>query len=453
MPIPGRGPWAMKCPKCEAENPETSLLCSGCRAKLDAARERSLFQTETLQTPVKELMTGSAMTGKKISRRHFLKSSAAGIAGFTYLPYNREKRAKDPRESKFICRTLGKTGIRIPVIGMGMLLSGNADLMRAALDAGITHFDTTAGLPQQLRNEIMIGEVLKGRSRESFIFGPKIHLPRNQTTGLYERSATEEEFLKKLDASLKRLKMDYVDILYHHGVSRKESAFYEPIMKAMDKAKKEGKTRFLGLTTHMNVAEAVQAAADSNFYEVVMAAYNSRQKDQLQIKNAIAKAARAGLGVVAIKVIRGVEEGEKSTNPKASLKWVLQDPNVHATIPGFSTFDEMNVDLSIMEDLTLTDEEKEDLKRASHEPGLYCQGCGRCLKQCPAGLPIPDLMRAYMYAYGYRQPALARSLVASLELPGRICEDCSSCAVKCLNGWNIAGKIRELAAFQIQATP
>jgi predicted aldo/keto reductase-like oxidoreductase len=219
-------------------------------------------------------------------------------------------------------------------------------------------------------------------------------------------------------------------------------------MKAMDRAKKEGKTRFLGLTTHMNVAEAVQAAADANFYDVVMAAYNSRQKDQLRIKEAIAKAAAAGLGVVAIKVIRGAEKGEKSTNPAASLKWVLQDTNIHATIPGFSTYEEMETDLSVMADLTLTDAEKEDLKRANLEPGLYCQGCGQCLKQCPAGLPIPDLMRAYMYAFGYRQAALARSLLASLELPDRICEDCSSCTVTCLNQWDVGEKVRDIVHFR-----
>jgi len=388
------------------------------------------------------------MDRKVISRRHFLKSSVAGIAGFMCLPSNTEKQDKNPEERKFIFRTLGKTGIRVPVIGMGILLTGNPYLMRAALDAGISHFDTTAAHPQQERNETMIGEVLKGRPRESFIFGPKIHLPRNQITGLYEKGATEEEFLKKLDASLKRLRMDYVDILYHHDVSRKESALHEPVMNAMDKAKRAGKTRFLGLTTHMNVAEAVQAAVDSNFYEVVMAAYNFRQKDQLQIRKAIAKAADAGLGVVAIKVIRGeLEEEEKPTNPSASLKWVLQDPNVHATIPGFSTYEEMNIDLSVMEDLTLTELESEALKRAASVAGFYCHGCGQCLKQCPDELPIPDLMRAYMYAYGYRQPPLAQSLLASLNFPRHVCEDCSSCAVSCLNRWNIAEKIRDLDTF------
>lgn len=195
--------------------------------------------------------------------------------------------------------------------------------------------------------------------------------------------------------------------------------------------------------------EAVQAAADSNFYEVIMAAYNFKQKDYLQVREAIARAANAGLGVVAIKVIRGeLEEGEKPVNPRASLKWVLQDPNVHATVPGFSTFEEMNIDLSVMEDLTLTNAEKEGLKSAASVAGLYCQGCGQCLKQCYAELPIPDLMRAYMYAYGYRQPALAQSLVASLDLPRRVCEDCSSCPVICLNKWDVAGKIRDIICLR-----
>jgi predicted aldo/keto reductase-like oxidoreductase len=385
------------------------------------------------------------MDRKPITRRRFLESSAAGLAGWLYFSPKKKRQEKGSGERKLVFRTLGKTGIRVPVIGMGILVPGNPDLVRAALDAGITHFDTTADHPQQEHNETMLGEILSGRPRESFVFGPKIHLPRNPTTGLYERGATEEEFKKKLDASLRRLKMDYVDILYHHAVSRKEVALYEPVMNAMDKARRAGKTRFLGLSSHQNMAEAVRAAADSNFYEVVMAAYNFRQKDHLQIREAIAKAASAGLGVIAIKVIRGeLEEGEKPTNPKASLKWVLQNPHVHATIPGFSTFEEMNIDLSVMADLDLTDAEKEDLKRAALRPSLYCQGCGRCLTQCAAGLPIPDLMRAYMYAYGYRQPALAQSLVASLDLPRRACEDCSSCSVVCLNQWDIGEKVREV---------
>ena len=389
----------------------------------------------------------------KLNRRIFLRNTSIGVLGAGL--YGKEcfatniKNQKNNSPGKLVYRTLGKTGIRVPVIGMGILTAGSTALIKAALDAGITHFDSTAAQPQQIRNEEMIGEVLKGWPRESFIYGTKIHLPQDYKTGLYEKTATENKFTEYLDAALKRLQMDYVDILYHHMVSRRESAFYEPVMKAMEKAKKAGKTRFLGVTSHSNVPEAINAAVDSKFYEVVMASYNPRQLNNLQVKDAIANAAKAGLGVVAIKVIRGdIEEGQKRINPGASLKWVLQDPNVHATVPGFSNFEEMNIDLSVMEDLNLTSTEMNDLKREDSYIGLFCQGCGQCLQTCKSILPIPDLMRAYMYVYGYRQPSLANSLLSSLKLPHKVCDNCSSCKVVCQNGWNVSEKIRDIVRLK-----
>ncbi|MGD2124012.1 MAG: oxidoreductase, partial [Gemmatimonadota bacterium] len=245
------------------------------------------------------------------------------------------------------------------------------------------------------------------------------------------------------------LQLDYVDIVYHHMISRRESAFHEPAMNAMVKAKEAGKARFLGMTTHSNVPEAIHAAVDSEFFEVVMASYNPRQADLPEVREAIARAAGAGLGVVAIKVIRGdVEAGQRPVNPVASLKWVLQDSNVHATVPGFGGFEEMNADLSVMEDLRLTEAELDDLRREASGPSMFCLGCGQCLNLCNAELPIPDLMRAYMYTYGYRQPALAQSVLASLELPHQICEGCSSCVVECRNGWQVMEKIRDVVRLR-----
>jgi predicted aldo/keto reductase-like oxidoreductase len=332
---------------------------------------------------------------------------------------------------------------------MGILSAGTPELMRAALDAGITHFDSTAAQPQQIRNEQMIGEVVKERPRDSFIYGTKIHLPQDPSTGLFREAATEAEFTRKLDQALQNLQLDYVDIVYHHMISRTESAFHEPAMNAMLKAKEAGKARFLGMTTHSNVPEAVHAAVDTEFFEVVMASYNPRQADLPQVREAIARAAGAGLGVVAIKVIRGdVERGQGPVNPVASLKWVLQDENVHATIPGFGTFQEMEADLSIMEDLRLTEAELDDLRKEASGPSMFCLGCRQCLEACSVDLPIPDLMRAYMYAYGYRQPALAQNLLTSLELPPQVCEGCSSCAVECSNGWPVAEKIRDVTRLR-----
>jgi predicted aldo/keto reductase-like oxidoreductase len=135
-------------------------------------------------------------------------------------------------------------------------------------------------------------------------------------------------------------------------------------------------------------------------------------------------------------------------NPAAALKWVLQDPNVHTIVPGFTTFEQMNTDLAVMQDPTLTDTEKKDLRKEASLPGLYCQGCRTCLGQCPEHLPIPDLMRAYMYTYGYPNLTHAQDLVLSLNLPDRVCEDCTLCPVKCSIGFNVSKKIRDVARLR-----
>jgi predicted aldo/keto reductase-like oxidoreductase len=105
----------------------------------------------------------------------------------------------------------------------------------------------------------------------------------------------------------------------------------------------------------------------------------------------------------------------------AALKWALQDPNVHTIIAGFTTFDQLETDLKVLRDLSLSKSEKENLRRAALQTGLYCQGCGKCLGQCVKQLPIPDLMRAYMYLYGYRNLVEAQDLISSLNLPAGLC--------------------------------
>ena len=81
---------AIKCPKCQAENPGTSLFCGGCGARLDAAEDPSLFQTETLQTPVKEITTGSTFAG----RYQIIEELGKGGMGKVYKVFDQEVQAK-----------------------------------------------------------------------------------------------------------------------------------------------------------------------------------------------------------------------------------------------------------------------------------------------------------------------------------------------------------------------
>jgi predicted aldo/keto reductase-like oxidoreductase len=397
------------------------------------------------------------MSKKEMDRREFLKSSTAGLGAFLFLPAGEQRAGKtilaqqrDP--GKFPTRVLGKTGLRLPVITMGVMNSDNPNLIKAALDAGLKHLDT-AHVYMRGKNEEVIGEVIKGRSRESLLISTKVNLPRNETTGSYAEGATEEAFLSRLDISLKRLGVDYVDILHHHGVGKREQVLYEPILNAMAKAKKAGKVRFTGISTHSNEPETIQAAIDSKFYDVVATAFNFRQKHQEEMKKAVARAAEAGLGVIGMKAMGGSPRSNygrdrQPEDAQVALKWVFQDPNIHMVIAGFTAFDELEMDLKIMENMTLTKPEKAHLQRMLSMTSLYCQGCDKCLSSCRQNLPIPDLMRAYMYLYGYRNLGAAQDLVSSLRLPAQVCGDCASCPVQCVSGFPVSSRIRDVVRLQ-----
>jgi uncharacterized protein len=387
-----------------------------------------------------------------MGRRDFLKSTAAVVGGFVYLSANEKsspEKGQEKTEEKITYRTLGKTGMKLPVITMGVMNTSNPNLVRAALGNGLYYLDT-AQTYQRGTNESMIGEVLKGRPRDSFAIATKARLSINQTTGLYTEEATEEAYAQKIDTSLKNLGLDYIDIYHHHGVWVKETALYEPVLNAMVKAKKAGKIRFIGITTHRNEPEILDAAVESKVYDVILPAYNFRQKHGEEVKKAIARAAAAGLGVIAMKTIGG--NAGTYNNPQidapACLKWALQDPNVHTVITGFTTFDQLEVDLKVLGSFSLSRLEKENLRLAALQSSLYCQGCGTCLGACVKQLPIPDLMRAYMYLYGYRNLVEAQDLLLSLNLPANPCGDCGACPVQCLNRWNVSERLQNIVRLR-----
>jgi len=391
------------------------------------------------------------MTKKKtcMNRRNFISKGLTGIASAVAFSHIRSmgtasKREEVGKERKLVYRTLGRTGIKLPIVSMGTMDAISEALVRTALDAGIRHI-ATAQYYARGRAEEFVGKIIKNYKREDIILATGvIPQPIDYSSGVFSKDTDISRFEKEFEGSLKRMDTDYVDFFYLPFAAKKESVLFEPLMKSMEKIKKAGKARFLGIGSHSFVPEAVRAAADSGFYDVAMLAYNFQIKDIEERKEAVAYAANKGMGIVAMKTITGeswmtANEQVPVSNPKAALKWVLQNENIHTAVPGFTTFDQLETDLSVMDDLTLTPEEKKylELARANHKDSLFCQGCGTCLKQCKIAPDIPTLMRSYMYAYGYRDLVAAARSIESVKDNPIACADCSSCVVKCRMGFDI----------------
>lgn len=398
--------------------------------------------------------------GQEMKRREFIGKAAFGLmsAGCAAPFFNKEIFSQE-KESKIIYRTLGRTNLRIPIVSFGVMNSDSPDLIKRALDMGIIHLDT-AHVYLRGNSERVIGEVLeRNGNRDKVCVATKMRFARDNGKRVFllrgsarEPGATEENLFEQLETSLQRLRTDYVDILYLHSCYSPQMATYEPLMNALLKAKKRGKTRFIGTTTHADMANVIRATVDAGVYDVVLTAYNYVQEEREEVKKAIQYAAEKGVGVVAMKTQGGrrlQQNPDVEINNQAALKWVLNDENVCTTIPGMTTFEQLNLNMGVMNDLTLTGGEQRDLEVAASMRGtLYCQNCRSCVPTCPHGVEIPKLMRSFMYAKSYGNYIQARITIA--ELPDRqgldVCQECSDCTASCRRDINIGSRIRSLIA-------
>ncbi|HPR62647.1 MAG TPA: aldo/keto reductase [Thermoanaerobaculia bacterium] len=390
---------------------------------------------------------------KSTNRRTFIRMGVAGVAGLSagaLKGQEPEKKTPSGKEETnphpIPRRKLGRTGIEVPILSMGAQAEDPA-VYRAAAKAGITHFDT-AETYNRGQHEEMLAEAMKDFPREQLLIGTKVYMHADQKTGLYPKNLSISSFYEKFEGSLKRLKMDYVDILYIHSVTSAGGVSCAPLMEALVKLKKEGKTRAIGLSTHTNEAQVIDAAREAKVYEVILTSYNFLQPHSAEMQRAIEQGAKAGIGFVAMKTQAGVFYDRERKEPipmKAALKWALSNPHIATAIAGFTTFDQLEEDLAAVQDLSLSAEEKKGLRLVEGKAGLYCSQCRQCLDQCPHSLSIPDYMRAYMYAYGYRNLSKAYQTLSEFKGKAVPCTECPSCTVTCAKQFDVKMKVLDVA--------
>lgn len=406
------------------------------------------------------------------SRREFLikaigGTAAAGILGKAGLKMQAQdlkdaKAQKGAAAAKPLLRTLGRTGLKIPVVSMGVMNADNPALVKRSYEMGIRHFDTAWGY-QKGRNEEMVGSVFKElNARDQVIIATKVPPARPELMDQMGDKLVEEEFLARLDQSLARLQTDHVDILYIHNISDPVILKRPGLLAAVDKAQKTKKVRFVGFSTHRNMAECINAAVPMGRFDVILTSINYAMADDKALLEAMAAAAKAGIGLVAMKTqckqawakesgAAGPEYHEGSVWHAALLKWALRVDSVTTAIPGYTTFQQLETDWKVAFSLEYTPEEAKFLA----DPGVTlaldhaCRQCGGCAGTCPQGVDVPALVRAHMYAADYGNFLEMRRALD--EIPAghglRSCAGCSDCTAACVRGVQVARRLGELRSI------
>jgi hypothetical protein len=397
---------------------------------------------------------------EKTSRRAFLVKpleyvAAAGLVSAIVPSLRAQPRGA---QQKIITRTLGKTGISLPVVSLGFMNASAPDLIRRAYDVGMRHVDTAA-FYQGGRNEEIVGATIKTMGvRDSVVIGTKVFL---RGVGVSAKDAqARDAFRQVAEASLKRLQTDHVDILYYHAVDSAEDLRAEGPLQALAELKKEGKTRFIGLSTHQG-AVVLPEAVRLGLFDVGLVPVNYTMASNKALLDAVDQAAKAGMGIVAMKTQAGGLSRPDRALPTvlpphsqtALLKWVLHNQSITTAIPGVTAYDQLEQNITVAFDLEYSAAEKEFLgDRALMAQARFCQQCGQCRTGCPHDVEIPALMRAHMYAVQYANLDMARSTLACLDAGKGLarCTSCRACKAVCRNDVNIGANISRLVSSRQQ---
>jgi len=322
-------------------------------------------------------------------------------------------------------RTLGRTGLRVSEVGMGVMISSDPALVRAALDQGVNYFDTARSYMGG-RNEEILAQGLAGRRHEAVI-----------ATKCHQRN--REQVVASVEQSLKALRTDVIDVLLLHGLSGRDQVLLPEHLESVEALRKDGKIRFAGVSTHTAMDEVLDAAVKAGVYDVVLTSFNFQSPPE--VVEAVRRAAAAGVGVVAMKIMTGgyAMAPLPGLNPyQSALRWVLDHPAVSTTIPSMATFDQVRENAAVMgTEHTWRDAAALEMYAGVVE-GRYCRGCGACAGQCRRGADVPAGLRAVMYAEGYRRPDLARETLAAIRLP---CGSCDRCTVTCRFGLAVGDRM------------
>lgn len=369
----------------------------------------------------------------KISRRNFLTGFGSSLLGLgaagkvnasLKLSASNESDVSELKVKKY--NMLGSTGLRVSDISCGAISFFEPNVLRYAYDLGVNYFDTAESYMNK-QSETYVGQALKD-VRDKVIITTK-HGYRSGTP------IKKSQIIQRVEASLKRMQTDYIDIALAHGVSDLALFKNEEFRAAYDQMKKEGKIRFTGFSTH-NAMHTLKQALTDDFTEAVLVMYNHLEGKA--VEPLIERLQKKGIGIIAMKTFAGGKQGnlksfvnKKVSYSQAALSWVMDNPSVNTCIPTMSSYSHVEEYVGASgksldgSDLAVLSE----YQRLTYSD--YCRvSCNECRSACPENVAVGDVLRFAMYFEDYRNEKMAVDYYSGLEDQQKPL-GCSGCAAPC----------------------
>jgi L-glyceraldehyde 3-phosphate reductase len=317
-------------------------------------------------------------------------------------------------------RRAGRSGVKLPAISLGFWHNFGDDtpiqrqraIMRRAFDLGITHFDLANNYgPPYGSAEINAGRILEEdfrRHREELLISTKAGW--DMWPGPYGDLGSRKYLLDSLDRSLRRLRLDHVDIFYHHRFD--PDTPLEETLGALDAAVRQGKARYVGISSYS--AERTQDAArilrelgtplliHQPSYSMLNRWIEGGLLDVLE---------REGVGCIGFsplaqgmltdRYLDGIPEGSRATQGKSlfremltdqnlahiralnelakqrgqslaqmAVAWVLRDPRVTSALLGASSVGQLDDSVAALDHLGFSDDELAAIDQHAVDGGI-----------------------------------------------------------------------------------
>jgi predicted aldo/keto reductase-like oxidoreductase len=420
----------------------------------------------------------------RVSRRKFIGIGGAVIAGASISQIAFGVDAKKEIKIKQT-RVLGRTGFSASDIGMGCASLTEGNLIRYAYDKGLNYFDTAERYGRGA-SETAIGKAMPYMDRKKIFVTTKLDFTPDES---------DQSIVDRFGKCLERMKTNYIDALLISGATSANQVKNEAFHAAVKRLKADGRLKHAGVACHGprgmgedSMEKVIVTAAEDGRFDIVLFVYNFLKKEEGE--KILAACKKYNIGTTAMKVapgklkdvadfnplsptpeqeerikmmkgfgmddeaakaqVKAMVEGDKAareqTKPfiakyglnsenqlwEASVKWVLQNNDMHSICVSMADFDKADKSIALSgskltpTQVSLLDDFKNKLGWS------YCRhACNECAGACKNAIPVSTIMRySYYYEQGYEKLAMEK-YAALKNRNERNAVSCAGCDAPC----------------------